>query len=242
MLLQKVLICSFFLFFNVLFLSAQRVVPIAARKLENDYINEFNKKLSPQIKLYNGTYDKGYPGRLIGNAYLNDSLSMNNGTIIYDGVEFSNVPMTLDLVKDKVVIQLYDGYSRLALISDKVLSFALHGKNFINLYSGVTGYPRRGFFETIYKGKLEVLVKRIKNSKEVINSLSLETEFNSRIEYFLLKDNVLYKTGSEDDIFKLFINDKSTLKRYLKDKNLKFRRNPIEVLVSIAKFYDQPEK
>src|SRR5215467_993637 len=60
-----------------------------------------------QSRLYNGigTYD--YMPGLQGHPYFMDS-AWKNGSVIYDGLSFKDVPMVYDLVKDEVVILHYN--------------------------------------------------------------------------------------------------------------------------------------
>lgn len=228
-----------FLFLGVISIKAQQYEISQVDTLEYKIIKAFNNTLNQQIKLYNGVSYEGYSGRLLGNAYLNDTLVFVTGNVTYDGIGFRNVPLMYDLVKDKVITQLYDGYSKLGLINEKVSNFTLCGKNFINVHNRLADYSKFGFFELSYKGGLEVLVKRIKIAKQVISSSMVKTEFQLKTEYFILKDSILYKVNNEAAIFKPLKSDKVSIKKYLKDNGLKFRKEPIKTLVSIATFYDQ---
>ena len=49
--------------------------------------------------------------------------NVNTGSIVYDELEFTNVRMMYDLVKDQVIVLHYNGFTKIGLVSEKVKEF-----------------------------------------------------------------------------------------------------------------------
>ena len=214
--------------------------PIGA--LEDHFTSVFNKRLSPQIKLYNGVSYLGYAGRLQGNAYLDDNTDFVKGTVTYEGFVFKDVPILFDLVEGKVVSILYDGYSKYSLISERLSNFTIGERTFVYLPERKiekNAAKNYGFFELPYSGKIKVLVSRTKSIKEILEVQGAIKQFNQEVEYFIMHNNQLYKVNSESAFIRLFENHKEDLKNHIKSNKLKFREDPIKALVSLASYYEQ---
>lgn len=208
---------------------------------EASLVKEFNSRLSPQIRLYNGPSYLGYEGKLVGNPYLGDKIEFVKGEVDYDGFTFSDIPLMYDMAQERLVSIVSEGYAEFSLITDKVASFKLQNKHFVNLKlkndRGETEHL--GFYEQTYSGTVQVLVKLKKQVKEIVDTYGARKEFPLRTEYFVLtNDGKLYKMNRESSFMRLFPANKSELKRYAKQNNLKFKKDPVLTLNKLSKFYD----
>jgi len=213
-----------------------------AQSVEDSLVNSFNRKLSPQIKLFNGVSYLGYFGKLEGNAYIDDNTEFQSGTIVYDGFEFKDVPILFDLVEEKVVTLSHDGYNWYSLLNERLASFSIQERKFINIFFSDlkdASNKKSGIFQLMYGGKIKVLIKRIKSVKEIIEVHGTKKIFYQKTEYFILKDNQLYKVSSENGFLHLFGQHKVGLKMYLRSKKLNFSEDPIKTLVSLVSYYEQ---
>lgn len=210
--------------------------------LEDSLINTFNKRIAPQVKLFNGVAYLGYFGKQEGNAYLDNNPDFVKGTVTYDGYTFKNVPILFDLVEDKVVSLLYNGYSKYSFLSERLSNFTINGRTFVYIPLGKPedgGAKKAGFFEVPYEGKIKVLIKRTKSIKELLEIQGITKQFSEGVEYFIMRDHQLYKVNGESAFIRLFENHKEELKKYLKSNKLKFRQDPVKTLVSLASYYEQ---
>lgn len=210
--------------------------------VEDDLISSFNNKLTPQTRLYNGVSYTGYFGKLEGNAYLDDNATFVNGSVTYDGFEFKNVPILVDLVAEKLVSLSSDGYNWYSLLNDRLSGFIINDRRFLSISSDTSENAtirKGGFFEISYEGKMQVLIKRTKSIKEVVEQYGVTKIFYQKNEYFISKEKQFYKINREADILRLFANRKLELKKYLRSQNLKFRDNPNTTLVALVSYYEE---
>ncbi len=228
-----------FLFFSLKLEAtiAQNVIDTS----ESSLVREFNKRLSPQIRLYNGPSYVGFDGKLVGNPYLGDKIEFVRGEVDYDGFNFSDIPLMYDMAQEKLISIVPKGYAEFSLVSDKVTSFKIQNKKFVNLkLKNDKGEPLHlGFYEQTYNGTIQVLVKLKKQVKEIVDTYGARREFPLKVEYFILtKDGQLHKINSESSFLRLFPNNKSELRRYAKQNDLKFKKDPVLTLNNLSKFYD----
>ncbi len=230
------------LFFIMLGLSMTTHAQRADLVTEQILVDHFNHKLSPQIRLFNGPSYLGYGGKLLSSPYFSKEIKFDEGDVVYDGYLFKKVPLMYDLVKQKLISLAADSVSEFTFINDRVSYFKLLDRQFINL-------PRKdnkgtvsntGFFEQAYNGKIKVLIKHDKQVKDIVDTYGARKDFPLKSEYFvLLANDDLIKINSEKSFINLFPSLRNEMKIYIKKNQLKFKKNPVETLVELGKFYDR---
>lgn len=202
----------------------------------------YNPFIHKQSRLYNGIEHLGYSIRIKGHAYFLAN-KLQNGTVVYDELEFANVPMLYDLSKDQVVIQHLNNYSKIGLVSEKVKEFTLLNHHFIRLKAdSLTASPIiTGFYDEIYTGALKVYAKRIKFIEETIKD-ELEREFLQHDLFFIKKEGAYYAVKSYKGLLNV-LNDKApAVKQYLRKSRIKFRKGPESAIVKATAYYDSLNK
>ncbi|MFA6276306.1 MAG: hypothetical protein WC622_06130 [Pedobacter sp.] len=211
--------------------------------IENVAINKvetfFNTSIEAQSMLFNGPAYLSYGSSVDGSAYFQD-LDFSNGSVIYDGFRYNNVPLQYDLYLDKVVSVLY-GKSRLfSLVSEKVSDFYINNHHFvyIGIAAAKTAPIESGFFDLIYKGKLRILVKRVKKLQFTLNA---ETPyyFKPKTTYYLERDDKYYEFDNESSFLSLFKERKNELKRHLAERKIKFKNDPERAMVIMATYFER---
>ncbi|MFL5748787.1 MAG: hypothetical protein ACJ751_29210 [Niastella sp.] len=196
----------------------------------------YNSFIEKQSRLYNGVEHIGYSYKIKGFAYfLQNELSI--GTIVYDELEFANVPMLYDLLKDQVVIQHLDGFFKIGLISSKVQSFNLLNHHFIRLDS-MPGTPiTGGFYDKLYTGNTKVLVKRRKFIEEIVKE-EIEREFIATNPAFIQKEDSYYAIKNYKSLLTVLKDKAPQVKQYLRKNRIKFRKDPENTILKAAVYYD----
>jgi len=207
-------------------------------------VDNFNKSIGQQSRLYSGTEYLPYDRTIKGNAlYPLEATTWQSGAVNYDGFTYKDVPIMYDIYKDVVVILLYNKFSMLTLLSDRVHDFSLPDHHFVRVVtdslsannSGIS----TGFYEQLYGGKVEVLAKRIKSIQNSTNvTATIETYFLAKDEYYIRKGNTYYDVGSQGSVLKVFKDKKSQLQQYIRDNNIKFKKDPEDAMAKIAAYYD----
>lgn len=215
--------------------------PVATPTIVNagDVYNPFIQK---QSRLYNGLEHPGYSVRIKGHAYFQQK-ELEIGTIVYDELAFANVPMLYDLVKDQVVIQYANGFTKIGLVSEKVKEFTLLNHHFIRLQAdSISGSPIiTGFYDELYTGKLILLAKRIKFIDETIKD-ELEREFLPNDLFFIKKEGVYYAVKSYKGLLLVLKDKAAAVKQYLRKNRIKFRKGPENAIVKATVYYDSLNK
>jgi hypothetical protein len=198
----------------------------------------YNPFIHKQSRLYNGIEHLGYSLRIKGHAYFLHK-ELNTGSLVYDELEFANVPMLYDLLKDQVIVQHSNGFSKVGLVSEKVKEFTLLNHHFIRLEGdSLSSSPIiTGFYDELYTGKLTVLAKRIKFIDEQIKD-ELEREFLQHNYFFIKKEGVYYTIKNYKGLLSVLKDKAPAVKQYLRKNRIKFRKGPENAIVKATAYYD----
>jgi hypothetical protein len=203
----------------------------------------YNAGLGNQSPLYTGPEYNFYSPLIKGSAYFLETNVFANGSVFYDDVQYTNVPLLYDLYTDKLVAQLYDHFSKYVLIKYRVKTFDIDNHHFVNIIVDSTTAKKpglkSGYYEELYSGKTQALVKRSKPIQTVTGDLlGSGSYFNARVDYFLKKDGAYYVVSGEGSMLDVLKDHKKELQQYIKSNKLKFRKDPEDFMVKIATYYD----
>jgi len=206
-------------------------------------VNFYNTTLGDQSPLYTGPEYFFYDPIIKGNAYFADVNSFTPGSVYYDGVLYSGVPMLYDIYSDKVVALLYNHFSKFVLLKERVKSFDISSHHFIHVVVDTTGVKKpeikSGYYDELYNGKTQVLVKRMKSIQTNTGGLTgSESYFNPGKDLFLKKDDAYYAISGQGALIDALKDRKKELQQYIKANKIKFRKTPEEAMVKIASYYD----
>ena len=202
----------------------------------------YNPFIEKQSRLYNGIEHIGYAYKIKGHAYfLQRELAI--GTVAYDELEFANVLMLFDLLKDQVIIQHLNGFSKVGLVSEKIKEFTLLNHRFIRLQAdSAAGSPiTTGFYDELYTGLLKVLVKRGKFIEETIKD-ELEREFIQTNVFFIQKEGRYYAIKNYKGLLTVLKDKAPGVKQYLRKNRIKFRKDPENAILKASVYYDSINK
>jgi len=202
--------------------------------------NVYNTFIEKQSRLYNGIEHLGYAFKIKGHAYFQQK-ELQTGSVVYDELEFVNVQMLYDLLKDQVVIQHFNGFTKIGLVQDKVTAFTLNGHHFIRLDS-LVGVPIiTGYYDELYSGRLKVLAKRGKYIEETIKD-ELEREFIQKDLFFIQKEGTYYAIKNYKGLLAILQDRSKEVKQYLRKNKIKYRKGPEYAIVKATAYYDSLNK
>ena len=202
----------------------------------------FNAAIGEQSRLYNGPEYNLYDPTIKGNAYFQDIFEFRPGSVLYDGIIYNNVPMMYDMNKDIVAVLLYNNFSRFALLNERLPSFDLLNHHFVYITADSlnTSSPiRTGFYDEVYKGNLQALVKWTKNIQTSSTATTVDVFFTQNKYYYLKKGNTYYIIGGQSGLLKVLKDKKKELQQYIKANKIKYKENPDKAMALIAARYDQ---
>lgn len=241
--LSLVLICCMFISQYTLGQVASGDTSIQKRALAN-IADDYNNAIGQQSRLYNGPEYDLYNPNIKGNAYFNDINTFVSGTVTYDGIFYKDVPMMYDINRDVVAVRLYNKFSIFSLLNERVQSFDWLNHHFVYLKTdSLSTGLNTGFYDQLYSGNLEVLVKHLKNIQNTSGITTIETYFTTLSpRFFLKKGNNYYNVGSQETLLNILKDKKKELQQYIKASQIKFKKTPAEAIVAIAAKYDELSK
>lgn len=210
-------------------------------KAEKNTETYFNKAIGSQSRLFTGFSYVGYRSNIDGSPYFLEENLFKNGTVVYDGFKYENVPLLYDVYKDVLISNNYESSLQFSLISDRVSSFTIldHHHIYINTSKDSVNIPfKTGFLELLHDGKAQVLVKRSASLQQTTGTSDLRKYFLSRTQFFVKKDGNYFKITNESSFLNLFKDHKAEMKRLLKTNAVKFRKEPAKAMVLLATYFD----
>jgi hypothetical protein len=209
----------------------------------NNAVTLLQASLGKQSPLYNGPEYYFYDPLIKGNAYFLEVNAFTPGSVFYDGALFSGVPMLYDLYSDNVVSLLYNHFSKFYLLKTKVKSFDFLDHHFVNINADTiinnSAGIKSGYYDQLYNGKLEILVKRSKDIQTYTGGIvGNERYFNPSTNFYLRKNNIYYIVNSQGALLNALKDRKKDIEQYIKQSQIKFRKEPEDALVKIATYYD----
>ncbi|HEY6976856.1 MAG TPA: hypothetical protein VH396_11250 [Chitinophagaceae bacterium] len=204
-------------------------------------IQVYHHYLTPEPGLYNGSEYAGYPFRLTEGHQFFETNELVNGSIVYDGVLYENVPMQIDLITEHVIIKCFGGAYLMQLINEKISSFKLLDHTFIRITkdSANSNVISTGFYDRLYTGNLTVLKKEQKKIQENVSIITgITGSVTERNFYYLEKAAKFYNMKNKNSLLEVLHDKKKEIKQFIRKNKLKFKRDPDNVLIQIARYYD----
>lgn len=196
--------------------------------------------LAEQSGIYRGVEYTGFPYRLNnGHQYFETQVPVN-GSVFYDGILYNDIPMWYDLVKNQVIVQYADGVSEIKLHNELIDYFSIHGHHFVHLGRDQTANTSlsEGFYDLVYSGRTQVLVKRSKETlKEVSTGIAM-TVLKQKNEFHLIKGGVYLPVKSQSSVLKALGNKQKEIQAFLKKSNIKFKEYPESAIIRMVRYYD----
>ncbi|PWK70849.1 hypothetical protein LX99_04557 [Mucilaginibacter oryzae] len=211
----------------------------------NHVIAGYYTAIGKQSHLYNGPEYEFYPPYIKGNAYVFDVSAFGPGRVKYDRTDYSNVPMLYDLNKDALVILLYNNFTKISLLSERVTDFSLLGHYFVRIkadsLAGAKKVPT-GFYDQLFAGRhVTLFAKRSKSIQTTTGNTSLETFFAATEDYYLKRGDEYFRFSGKSSLLSLFKDRKKELNRFIKTNHIDYRNNPETSMIAIVKHYDELE-
>ena len=234
--------------FTIIFLCFGYEVSFGQTQTENNSqqlaikntISRYYKSLGEQSGIYHGPAYTGYPYQLSNGHQFFESPNLTQGTIFYNGMLYQDIPMWYDLVKDQVVVQTIDSLSMISLHNERIDYFSLLGHYFIKISQDSSSSLSTGFYDQIYKGKTEVLVRRYKGTLEDVSTEGIFTKIlKQKNEIYLKKEGKYFSVLSSGSVLKALGNKQKEILSHLKKNAIKFKKDPEKAIVMMVSYYDQ---
>ncbi|NEM96997.1 hypothetical protein [Pontibacter burrus] len=201
-------------------------------------IKSYHDLVSVQKHLYTGTeYAVVKKNYVKGHQFFLDELPQQ-GSILYDGAWFENVPLQFDLAMDEVVAIQGGNMYKVKLVKQKIKAFNIGGYAFTHIKHDSTGTIAPGFYNVLFDGKASFLAKRAKVLQEKATTTGMEGEYRFIDKYYIYKDGAYHQVKSKGSVLRVFREDKKQLSKFLRDNNIKFSGNREDAILSIVQHYE----
>jgi len=197
----------------------------------------FNAKQANALAIYNGRQYIGYSNQIEGNPYYVFD-EWQNGSILYEGTWYRDIPLLYDIYLDQVVVKSPAGFPFI-LISERVQEFHLGGMQFVRLTAIHKNDPNAGFYQKLVTGKATVYAGRRKLLDEKLDGTTLIRKFISKDRYYLSVNNEFFEIDKQKDLFDAMKEKKATLQDYIKKQGLRFKVNREVVIIRLTELYNQ---
>ncbi|HXB08375.1 MAG TPA: hypothetical protein VNW04_14695 [Puia sp.] len=183
--------------------------------------------------LYNGVaYQQNYRG-VEGDPYF-ETANLKTGTVIYEDITYSHIPLLYDLVHDQVAIADKTG-QLLIPAPGKLRRFSFDNHSFLYLAVNNTS----GFYELLSPGYATLLARHTKTITEKIEGGDLRRIITTQHHYFLFKQDRYYPVESGKHLLTLLTDKKKELQQFQHSHHLRFRKDPEKAMEAIIEYYNQ---
>lgn len=183
-----------------------------------------------QYRRYSSFIHEGHP------FFIADSLI--EGTLIYDGVKYSNVKLQYDEMNDQLITSDVQGQNLVQLYKPKVSAFSIGPHMFIN---NLKGDPGAGYYRVLYNGRSTIFARETKIIQVKHGETNAETvrSVDASTTYYMKTANGFQKFNRLKSFLQLFGSKRKAVTGFIRDKKLKYRQDKENLFYQAATFYDQ---
>lgn len=235
-LLMRKLFCAWLLFVSIA-LSAQQSADTFSRQKPYP-VSIYYDSLGEQSPLFNAREYVAFPGIIHQGHPFYKTTEFVTGTIHYDGMFFDDAKILYDIITNKVLVLHYNGIFRIDLPVDRISEFNLHGHRFVHLYPDSSHVIDEGFYDQLYDGKTDLFVKRTKLFREERTGTDILRVVDEKDFFFIRKQDTYRPVRSKKSLLNIFKDRKDEIRREIKKKGIKYRKNREAAILTAVQYYD----
>ena len=209
------------------------------QKAASNAIDIYYRALGDQSPLYNGSEYIEYASTIQEGHPFFESNVFVNGSIRFDGMEFRDVPILYDMIKDEVIIQHFGKVYKINLPAEKIERFTLSGHSFIRVIQDSSHQLKTGFYDRLYNGKIMVLAKREKKIREEHINIQISNIVDQKNYYYIKKDGIYYTLKNMRTLLGILKSKKKEIQQYLNKNKVKYKNDPEHAMIIAAEYYDR---
>ena len=204
----------------------------------DEMIAYYHGLLAESAFLYTGRAYFDYPP-LEGHAYLDDP-NWFPGAVTYDSLEYNNIFLKYDLVKNLVVVQRPDRLTKVSLQNRLVSRFTIGNKKFVQLQAvDERSDSLTGFYELMAMGQITLLGKKEKKVEDVIRNMDMVRVVSEKSSYHVYRNGKYFPVPNLSSFYQLVPGQRKELQQYLRKQKINYRRNPGAALTALVRYYNQ---
>jgi hypothetical protein len=200
-------------------------------------INSYLTNADAHALIFSGREHVKYPLHYINHPWLH-SPDFTNGTLYVNNKVYPNLNMKLDQFKDELVISPPNSPFSIVVLPAYVDSAVLHGLQLRHFSSPNGSFPA-GYALLLVDGDYQLYQKNQLLIRDVINSGILTTRFETLAQFWIHKNNTFYNISTIRDVYRLFPEQRSTIRTYARQQRLNFRNDRSNALSQLVTFLNQ---
>jgi hypothetical protein len=205
-------------------------------------LRQYHTYVAPEVGLYRGIQYIDYDFTIQkGQPFLGPN-RVRTGSVWYGGIQYNDVPMLYDLVKEQLVVMDPFNVFKISVYMDLVDSFALDGHTYFRMKDSLApSTMRSGFWDRIYPGKLVLLKRERKSLNEniVISADNVRFFILPSVSYYFQKAGVYHAVNDKKELFDaLKDRRRSEIRRVMRRSGWDWRDNKEQLLQLVAAWYD----
>jgi hypothetical protein len=204
----------------------------------NRVVDYYNTAIADHSEIYNGNEYDLYPQAKKGSFYFQDIKYTTRSLIRYNGTWYQDIPVIYDIYNDFMVAAQRENL--FVLLPGKVSDVYLLNHHFIYKNAKNPDNLSPGFYDLVYNGKSQVLIKRTKITVEnTVGSQTTEITYLDGADVYIKKANRFYLVNSRNAFLDVFKEKKKDLNHYLKENNINYKDDKEGAVTRLANYFDQ---
>ena len=240
----------FCLFFSLLLTTGDLVAQDApsadsaalADALKNT-VSNYQQYISWAAPLYSGPEYVEYYRRIYeGHAFIYNAAFVN-GSVVFDGILYENIPVKYDLLRNVLVIKGQNqGSPSFTPDIEKISYFTLGDHAYTKLKRDAANVLESGarFYEVLYAGKeITLLKKENKTIEEELNpAVGLRRTVISSTNFYLKKDNAYFLVNRNRQILSALRDKEKELRDFIRSQDDDANTDHDKRMIGLAVYYE----
>jgi hypothetical protein len=193
----------------------------------------YQSYIGPDAAIYNGILYQQNDRVAEGDPWF-ISGNLTAGTLVYEDLTYTHIPMMYDLVRDQLVISDPKG-QLITPPAARVQQFTFAGHVFV--YGSVNNTT--GYFEQLATGYASLFCRHSKKVEEILENGQFHRFITAHEQYYLLRQGRYYSVASEKQLITLLSDKKKELEQFRQANDTQHKKDPATAMQAIVDHYNQ---
>ncbi|NDW11286.1 hypothetical protein D0T50_00075 [Bacteroides sp. 214] len=194
-------------------------------------VNRYFEKVKSNAAIYTGEQESQYNFAFYDNHPYHKTSDFSTGEVYTNNNYYSNIELRLDLYKNNLCAKTPNGHI-VIIEKDHVKEFSFNHSYFLHIPITNNWNLASGYYNRLYKGNELTLLLR---EECILNRPNdkVTSYFSFKKKYFLIMEGKAYPINKKSNIYKLFPSHKKEIKKYAKERALRWREHRDQYLTEV---------
>lgn len=195
----------------------------------------YDSLMGSNLRIYIGKkfYEPLSKELLEGDLYYGGD-DWTEGTLGYQGQVYKNVTMRYHTFIDKLIILKPQGHEGIEVPESNIDFFIIHNTRFERLL-----LPQKGYYAILHNGGTVIFTRHYSTRHEKNTDKNQVIELQPKQKYFIKKNNIVWQVKSKGSVLKVFNEQKTELRKFLRQKKIFFSQNREFALKVLGEEFDR---